>query len=176
MGENGLVTAPEKPEIQAKGRRFDREKLLVSAGVAIGIALIVMGLSTASTGRDSQRLPVEFESLSPGPGDQVLRQSQIFVDLVEGYEATLTVDGIALKTTRLDELTSSGAAPKPGAQVEVPPTAIFDPGNFTISFLPQDGAPITEFAQGRHSVTVTFWKITDGPSKARTFSWDFEAN
>ena len=176
MGENGPVTTPETPRKGAFWRRLDREKLVVSAGVAVGIFLIFLGFSSATTGRESQRLPAEVESLTPGPGDQVLRQSQIFVDLVEGYQASLKVDGIVLETTRLDELTSGGAAPKPGAQVEVPPTAIFDPGNYTISFLPQEGAPITEFAQGKHTVTITFWKITDGPSKARSFTWEFEAN
>lgn len=148
----------------------------MSAGVGVGLVLIFMGLGSASTGRDSQRLPAEFESISPGPGDQVLRQSQIFVDLIPGYQATLTVDGVALETTRLDELSANGGVPKPGAQVEVPPTAIFDPGNYTISFLPQEGAAIEEFSQGRHTATITFWKIIEGESKSRTFTWEFEAN
>lgn len=169
------MNAENPPTKRPIWRRFDREKLLLSLGVAAGLVLIVAGLGSATTGREGQRLPAEFESLSPGPGDTVLRQSQIFVDLAPGYEAALRVDGIALETTRLDELTGGGVAPKPGAQVEVPATAIFDPGNYTISFLPQEGAAITEFEQGRHSVTITYWKITDGPSKSRSFTWEFES-
>lgn len=169
------MSAPEIPAKKPFWRRLDREKLVVSLGVALGMAIIVAGLNSASTGRESQNLPAEFENISPGPGDEVLRQSQIVVDLVPGYEASLEVDGIALETTRLDELTSGGAAPRPGAQVEIPPTAIFDPGNFTISFLPQEGAPIEGFSQGKHTVTILFWKIVDGPGAARSFTWEFEA-
>lgn len=169
------MTTPGTPSPRPFRRRVDREKLIVSLGVAVGIVLIGAGLNSASTGRESQRLPAEFEAISPGPGDEVLRQSQIFVDLLPGYAASLTVDGIPLETTRLDELTAGGATPKPGAQVEVPPTALFDPGNFTISFQPQDGAPIEEFVQGRHTVTITFWKIVEGPGRARSFTWEFDA-
>lgn len=157
-------------------RRIDKQALVVSGGVAVGLVLIVAGLNSATTGREAQRIPVMIERMSPGPGDQVLQQSQILVDFVDGYEASLTVDGVELETTRLDELTGSNGQVKPGAQVDVPPTAIYDPGNFTISFLPQSGAPIETFSQGQHSATVRFWKIEDGPAKSATFSWEFEAN
>lgn len=148
----------------------------MSAGIAVGLVLIVAGLNSATTGREGQRLPAEVETMSPGPGDEVLRQSQVFVDFVAGYEASLTIDGVELETTRLDELTNAGGTPKPGAQVELPATAVYDPGNCTIGFLPQKGAAIEEFAQGEHTATVTFWKILDGREKARTFTWKFSVN
>jgi hypothetical protein len=157
-------------------RRIDKQTLIVSAGVAVGLVFIVMGLGSGATGRDAQRLPAVIERMSPGPGDQVLQQSQIMVDFVDGYEASLVVDGIELATTRLDELSADGAQPRPGAQVEIPPTAIYDPGNYTISFLPQEGAPITTFSQGTHTATVKFWKVIEGPAKSRSFSWEFDAN
>ena len=147
-------------------RPINKETLIASAGVAIGLFVVIMGFNSGATGRDAQRLPDVIERMTPGPGDQVLQQSQIFVDFIEGYNASLTIDGIALDTTRLDELTDNGATPKPGAQVEIPPTAIYDPGNFTISFLPQDGAPITTLTQGNHTATVLFWKITEGAEKS----------
>jgi len=165
ISENGTMKRP-----------FNKETLIVSAGVGIGLFVIIMGFNSGATGRDAQRLPDVIERMTPGPGDQVLQQSQIFVDLIDGYNASLTIDGIALDTTRLDQLTDNGSAPKPGAQVEIPPTAIYDPGNYTISFLPQDGAPITTLTQGTHTATVLYWKITEGPGKARSFTWEFDAN
>lgn len=150
--------------------------MIVSAVIAAGLSLIAVGFSVGTTGREAQRLPDEIEQISPGPGDTVLVQSQVFVDFVPGYAATLTIDGIELETTRLDELSAGGGATRPGAQVEIPPTAIYDPGNFTISYLPQEGGAIESFSQGTHRATVRFWKIEDGPSKARSFSWEFTTN
>lgn len=158
-------------------RPIDKQMLLVSAGVAVGLILIVMGLQSATTGRDAQNIPAAIEEMSPGPGDQVVQQAQISVDFTEGYEASLIIDGITLETTRLDELSAEGNAKlEPGAQVEIPPTAIFDPGNYIISFTPQEGAPIDVFSQGKHTAQVIYWKMVDGREKARSFTWEFEAN
>jgi hypothetical protein len=136
-----------------------------------------MGLQSATTGREAQNIPAVIEDMRPGPGDQVVQQAQVSVDFVEGYEASLEIDGIALETTRLDELSAEGnSSLEPGAQVEIPPTAIYDPGNYIISFTPHEGAPIEVFTQGVHTATVTYWKIIDGKAKARSFTWEFEAN
>ena len=149
----------------------------MSVGVACGLILIGMGLQSATTGREAQNIPAVIEDMRPGPGDQVVQQAQVSVDFVEGYEASLEIDGIALETTRLDELSAEGnSSLEPGAQVEIPPTAIYDPGNYIISFTPQEGAPIEVFTQGVHTATVTYWKIIDGKAKARSFTWEFEAN
>ena len=81
-----------------------------------------------------------------------------------------------MPVTRLDELTSSGQQAAPGAQVELPATAVFDPGNFVISFQPQSGAMIEEFTQGEHEGKVNYWKIIDGREKYRTYIWKFDTD
>ena len=155
------------------GRRINVELLVVSFGIAAGLMLVVLGLMSARTGRDAQGLPDEIESIAPSPNDrQVLRQTEIMVDLTENLEAVLVLDGVELPVTRLDEL--SGGLAQPGQQVEMPPTAIWDPGNFVISFLPVEGAPIEELTVGTHTATVIFWKIEDGREAARSFTWTFE--
>ncbi|MEY3505708.1 MAG: hypothetical protein RI898_461 [Actinomycetota bacterium] len=65
-------------------RRIDKQTLIVSAGVGLGLFLIITGLQSGTTGRDAQRLPAVIERMSPGPGDQVLQQSQILVDFIDG--------------------------------------------------------------------------------------------
>ena len=158
-------------------RPLNRQNLLVSVGVAVGLVFIGAGLNSAVTGRDAQGLPDVISSISPGPGDEVLRQSQVFVDFVDGYDAVLVIDGIELPVTRLDELTNAdGKQPKPGSQVDIPPTAIYDPGNYTISFTPQEGAPIEKFSQGTHTGAVIYWKVTESRARSKTFTWEFSAN
>ena len=157
-------------------RPLDKQKLLMSTGISLGVILVILGGMSATTGREAQNIPDVIERISPGPGEQVLQQAQILVDFVVGYEASLTVDGIEIKTTRLDELSSEGNTVSPGSQLNIPPTAIYDPGNYTISFQPQRGAPIERFSQGQHNVVVRYWKAVDGPTKARTFAWEFVAN
>ena len=154
-------------------RRVDQSRLLVSMGIALGIVLIVFGFASGITGDEARSFPAAIERMSPADGDRVLRQAQIIVDFTTGYEASLNIDGIELPVTRLDELSSTGAQPAPGAQVELPATAVFDPGNNVISFQPQPGALIESFTQGEHVATVRYWKILDGETKARTYQWRF---
>ena len=154
-------------------KRLDRSRLLVSVGISIGVVLIAFGFASGITGDEAREFPASIERMSPADGDRVLRQSQVIIDFVVGYEATLSIDGIELPVTRLDELTTGGAQPAPGAQVELPATAVFDPGNNVLSFQPQVGALIESFAQGEHVATVRYWKILEGPAKSRTYQWRF---
>lgn len=143
--------------------------VLVSIGFAVGFMGLVWGVTGAVTGREALGLPDEIEQVSPAPNDnQVLSQTEIFVDLVENTEAELIVDGVRLDVARLGEVTA-----QPGEQVELPPTAIYDPGNFSIRFQPQAGAAIERWSLGTHTVTVEFWDIEEGRGAATTFTWSF---
>lgn len=152
-------------------KRIDKKMLLASMGISFGLLLFITGARVGLTGKDASNLPEAIEGISPGDNQRVLRQSQIIVDFVEGYEATLYIDDVEMPTTRLDELVTSGTV-APGAQIDLPPTAIYDPGNFTISFLPQEGAAITELKQGEHTGKVKFWP-TKNPDQIRVYTWTF---
>jgi hypothetical protein len=154
-------------------KKIDFKLLTISIGISAGLVLFVLGARTGLTGRDATNLPDAIEQISPGQGDQVLQQSQIIVDFIEGYTATLTIDGIELPITRLDEVIATGKQIAPGAQINLPPTAVFDVGNYIISYLPQTGAPIEELSQGQHTGSVRYWMIKDGENASRTYSWTF---
>ncbi len=174
MTINSKDSAPAK--VKKQRQAFNLQRLLTSIGVAVGLVMIIFGFRVSQTGRDESGLPDSIERMSPANGDRVLRQSQIIVDFVEGYESVLFIDGIELPTTRLDELTSSGQMATPGAQVELPATAVFDPGNFIISFQPQVGAVIESFTQGEHEGKVRYWRVEDGREKSRVYIWKFDTD
>lgn len=167
--EEGLALEPTS---EPGRRRVDRKLLVASVAIAIGFVLIGVGLLRAVTGDDVTDLPDAIESISPAPdAEQVLQQTQVIVDLLEGYEGELTIDGVELTTFRLDELPVNV---EPGQQIEVPPGAVFEPGNGTLSFAPGQGTGIDSFDPGRHTVTVTYWLTADGPDLAHTYGWTFD--
>jgi hypothetical protein len=153
-------------------RRVNRELLLVSLGLSVGIVLIAIGLLRSVTGDEVTNLPDAIEEIAPTPdAEQVLQQTDVLVDLAEGYEGELTIDGVALPTIRLDELGSIDV--EPGAQIEIPPGVIFEPGNGTLRFKPSEGGPIESFDPGSHNVVVTYWRTEDGRETARSYGWTF---
>lgn len=159
----------------SRGRRrpIDRTMLLISAGLAIGFILIIAGLLSATTGRDALRLPDEIELVDPSPGDSVLGQSEILVDLVPGYTGELVIDGQTLPVVEI----VAAANPEPGQDI-APDTLVtrFDLGTNTLRFLPQEGAPIERLEQGPHTVKVVYWRIDEGPTAARSFTWQFDVS
>jgi hypothetical protein len=161
-----VETTRERPQ---RTRRDTVRMVLVSLGFAFGIMLIIWGVTGSVTGRDAIGLPDDITSVSPSPNDQqVLNQTEIYVDLEPNFEAALTVDGIMLDTTRLGE-----AVAEPGRQIELPPTAVYDPGNASIRFQPQTGAAIESWSRGTHVVTVEFWNVEVGREGAKRFTWSF---
>jgi hypothetical protein len=159
-------------------RRIDVKLLLASLGIAAGIVLVVSGVRASVTGKEEQNLPDAIEAIDPVVGaTQVPQQSQVFVDLVTGYQAVLVVDGIELPTVSLDDLDAGapigGTVPRGGQQISLPPGAIFEPGNVTLTFTPGDQQPIVSYEPGQHSATVIYWKREDGRNRARSFTWSF---
>lgn len=153
-------------------RRVNRELLLVSLALSIGLVLIGIGVLRSVTGDEVTNLPDAIEEISPTPdAQQVLQQTDVVVDLAEGYEGELTIDGLALPTIRLDELPTLNA--EPGEQIEIPPGVIFEPGNGTLRFRPAEGAGIESFEPGAHSVVVTYWRTEEGRDAARSHGWTF---
>ncbi len=144
------------------------------ASLAIAVCLFAMAWAAASaiTGRDALHLPATIEQIDPVPAAvRVPAQTSVFVDLVAGYTGVLIIDGLELQTVNIEDLQDS--ANKPGTQITLPPTTIYEPGNATLSFDPSDESSIPEFSQGEHVVKVIYWKVTEGRGSARSFTWTF---
>ncbi len=135
--------------------------------VAIGFAL-----SLAITGNEGAHLPKQVESIEPVAGaTQTPAQTSVIVDLVAGYEGVLVIDGLELETINLGDLRDQA---KPGQQVTLPPTTVYEPGNATLTFDPSPDSSITTFTQGRHVIEVIYWKTLEGRGSASAYTWSFE--
>jgi hypothetical protein len=156
-------------------RRLDRGLLIASLAIAFGVILVIFAITTARTGNDGIDRPDAIESVQPVENAvQVLQQERVVVDLQPGYEARLVIDGIELPTTVIGESdVDPFEQPTPGEQIDLPTTAVFDPGNNVISFQPVEGALIESFTEGLHEAQVIFWKIEDGPEQALSYRWEF---
>jgi hypothetical protein len=152
-------------------RRPQLPLLVASLVIAACLVAIGVGVSIAVTGRDRQGLPDVIEDIDPTrAATQVPSQTQVFVDLEAGYTGVLIVDGLELETVDLDQVRGNA---KPGQQITLPPTTIFEPGNATLTFDPSPDSTISEFSQGEHVVKVIYWKVLEGRGRARSYTWSF---
>jgi hypothetical protein len=152
-------------------RQLQPGKLLVSFGFAIGLLLVIYAFTSARTGNDAQRLNnPAIERLIPNQDDLVLRQSEVGIDLADGYTGQLVIDGQTLPTQTVVAL-----QPNAGGKVAPILNVRFDPGDNTLLYQPEDvpGAPIKQFDPGRHSITARYWKLDEGEGTAKQYTWSF---
>jgi hypothetical protein len=141
--------------------------------IAFGLTLIGWGLVVSQSSADANPLPAAIESVEPVTGAvQVLQQARVFVDLAPGHRGYLIVDGIELELVDIADEVPPQAAP--GQQISLPPVAIYEPGNNTITFTPTEGAQIESLDSGRHQAQVVYWREADGPDRARSYTWTFD--
>jgi hypothetical protein len=124
--------------------------LLATLGVAV-IALAVMSRGDS----DDAALDSAVEQVIPGPGDQVLVQNPIGIDLVDGepYEIRLSINGLEIPAR---EFVVSEALNR----------ATYQPG---------DGQTLKNLESGDNCVVAEYWLVRQGPESARLTRWCFTA-
>ena len=133
-----------------------RYRLLLGALAVAAIVALVVGVLVADTEQsDPGGRSEAVERFVPPPGDEVLRQAELGIDLAPGYDGTISVNGVDIP---LDD------------QRRVPEQN-------EVFFAPGEGKAVEQLLAGPNCVTATVWKASEGSGTAndRTYEWCFEA-
>ena len=129
--------------------------------ITLHIVGVVAGLfftgRWAVTGFDdaSGALPDSVDRLIPASGAEVLRQSQVGIDVADGYDAYLLVNGVEIRSSK-DGL-------------------IKDLGTGLIQFQPGPDRPVEELNTNQNCVTAFVFDQREGPETAQPVTWCFQA-
>jgi hypothetical protein len=99
--------------------------------------------------------PDAVEHVIPGPGDEVVRQAELGIDLAPGYDGALAVNGVEIP---IDE-------------------ARLVPEQNQVFFTPGEGKAVEQLRAGPNCVEAVMWKASAGRGTADdlTYRWCFEA-
>jgi len=122
-------------------------------GALAGIFFTGQFAATGTGGGDD--LPEAVQRLDPPPSGEVLVQAQVGLDIDEGYDAYLQINGIDVRTAE-DGL-------------------IKDLGTGQIRFQPGPDTPVESLNQGTNCVLAFVWDRIEGPDSAQPVSWCFNA-
>lgn len=121
--------------------------------VYLGLALLAIGALAfgfaLSRSGEPEELPGPLESVHPQPGDLVLPQTTIEIDLEVGYRAEIFVDGWQVSDANFVE------------------------GTGVYRWAPSPSNPtINEWTTGSHTIRVT-WDTIDGLADPGAYEWSF---
>jgi len=127
-----------------------RYRQIIIGSVALLAALIAAVWTLNPRGEESP-LPEPVESVFPLPGDTVVRQTAIEVDLPVGYSLDLNVDGMAIPQIEI------GFTPATGHSIWQPgPTKLFE-----------------VWESGDHTITIRWDRVSGGAPDPGEFTWKF---
>jgi hypothetical protein len=114
-------------------------------------------LYAAVQGQAEEEPPIRRAGLVrvfPQPGTVALRQDAFGAELSFGYEGRLTIDRRPIPDDQLDKI----------------------PGINRLSFAPGSGKEIESLDEGRHCVSLIYWRASESEEQAgQPFTWCFTA-
>lgn len=116
------------------------------------VAVVALGIAFGSPEVPGAGRPPQIEAVSPKPGETVVRQTRIEVDLLAGYAMDLFVDGLLVPDEEL----------------------FFVEGTGVYSWQPGANRFITELSPGQHEVIIR-WRTLSGLPDEGEYSWTFRA-
>jgi hypothetical protein len=129
-------------------------RLIIS--LLLGVAFA--GLFYAFTRPTDKQQPAVRDTavrhVEPAPGDRVLRQVEVAIDLDPTYTGILKIDGHRIPEDQLARIA----------------------GLNRVSFTPAPDKDIKKFSPGRHCATSEFWQVTIPDAPHRFYTWCFEVH
>jgi hypothetical protein len=164
-----VVTKP----LHSKPSRAERlaKKAIPPLGLLLGVSIFVIAFVVANT---DDTLPPEIanpaiDSLTPLPGAEVLRQSQVGVDLISGYAAELVINGVPIPPDQVNILRDPNSSDNTGTN---PQPGRFDQTINRFLYQPLEGRVVPALKGDENCVIAAFWPISD-PTAIESVEWCF---
>lgn len=150
---------------------FSVRRLVIVLGLLAAVGCLVVAARSAGDSEDTVAGSSAIVSFLPTPGGRVLRQSEVGVELEDGYDGRLTIDGVAIPEEQM-----VGAIDPDSAEYRQLPDELRDKGprpnnKNVVKFQPGPGKALTEYDTGSVEITVRYWRIADGSATAETTTY-----
>ena len=140
----GIWPVPSRPVDRDRAR-------LAYAGYGLALAALVALVIVFHPRGEEAAIPEPLESVFPNPGDTVVRQTAVEVDLPVGYGLELVVDGRPIPPIEI------GNTPATGQWI----------------WQPAPGRSIEQWEGGEHTVTIRWDRLEGGRPDPGEFTWSF---
>jgi hypothetical protein len=131
-----------------------RRRIVITLLLAIALGGFFYAFTRPTDRQQPALRDAAVRHVEPAPGDLVLRQTEIAVDLDPTYTGILTIDGHHIPEDQLDRIR----------------------GLNRVSFTPGEGKDFTKLSPGRHCAGVELWPTATPDVPHRSYPWCFEVH
>lgn len=131
----------------------DRRYRLVLTGLSLLLVSVVAAAIALTPDGDATPFPEAIEGVFPRPGDAVVQQFTLQIDLAVDYALDLTVDGVVIPD---DEIS-------------------FQPLTGVYTWRPGPGRTFETWTAGPHDVAISWDRIAGLPDRG-SFTWSFRVH
>ena len=144
-----IYETPSTPPTQGRPE-YPKWLWLLALGVVVVIAVAVTALVFLGEDSDNTARDAAIERFIPTEGDKMFQQSPVGLDLDAGFDANLSLNGVAIPEDQLDKT----------------------PALNLVLFTPGPDKEVEQYDQGQNCVVATFWPQSD-PALVSSRSWCF---
>lgn len=119
-------------------------------GLGLALFALVAFVWLANPSGEDSSVPAPLEAVRPIPGDAVLPQTAIEIDLPVGYEIDLVIDGVPVPRSEITSISAVG----------------------TFRWEPAPGRIVETWTPGTHTVEVSWDRVTGRPDPG-AYAWTF---
>jgi hypothetical protein len=127
-------------------------RVLISLLLGVAFAGFFYAFTRDTDNQQPALRDVAVRHVEPTPGELVLRQTELVLELAAGYDAELFIDRVVIPR---DQVRRTGQR---------------------FSFIPGEGKAFEELAPGRRCATAELWDTTVPGAPHRNYSWCFEVH
>lgn len=163
---------PPQPALQSsdptvrQGWPTPVRRIVIALVFLAAVAFLLWATHRGVSGIDGPASDRAVVSQVPGPGDRVLRQTEVGAELLPGYDGRLTVNGVVIPEEQMQDAVDPNSLT--AKQFGVRPN-----NRNRVFFLPGPGKVIDKFSGREVSITVRFWKESEGQARGRAVTWQF---
>lgn len=140
---------------------------VIGVAMAIAIGVAVWGANATGPSEEGEGLGPAIVTIFPVPGAQALRQTEVGVDLANGYDGRLTINGVQIPEAQME----GAIDPRSVSPDQLQKLGIRPNNRNRVYFKPGPGKVIESFTTGKVTITVRYFRDRQETTDGGSFTW-----
>jgi hypothetical protein len=158
---------PPTPAVDIGGWPTWQRRTAIGLALAVAVAVLVWGAARSGPSAENEGLDPVIVQVFPVPDAQALRQTEVGVDLRDGYDGRLTINGVEIPEAQME----GAVDPREVKPEDLRKYGVRPNNRNRVYFKPGPGKVIESFTSGKVTITVRYFRDRHETQGGGSFTW-----